>query len=118
MNNDRDFEKYNSEWSEPLPEAPKPLPESVPMEKTVIVDLASEVEEKKTYLDENGAASSRRARKEEGTLAPPIDIYEPGFRSDLYAAIKSYFKEQKRVRDNNQRIREKTGIGRHLTWTP
>lgn len=113
------FDSYMEEWAQPLPEPPAPPPpESVPMEKTVLVDLASEVENKKTYLDEDGAAAKRLARKEEGTLAPPVDVYEPGFRSDLYAAIKSYFKKQAETRKRVQAIREKTGIGRYTTWTP
>ena len=108
------FDSYMEEWAKPLPEAPAaPPPEAVPMEKTVLVDLASEVENKKTYL-ENDAAEKRLARKEEGTLAPPVDVYEPGFRSDLYAAIKDYWRKQKATRDRVQRVREKTGIGRYF----
>lgn len=108
------FDSYMEEWSKPLPEAPQaPPPEAVPMERTVLVDLAGEVENKKTYL-ENDAAEKRLARKEEGALAPSVDVYEPGFRSDLYAAIKSYFKKQAETRKMVQRVREKTGIGRYF----
>jgi hypothetical protein len=116
---DRDFDKYLEELSAPLPEEPPapPPPESIPMEKTELMDLASEAENKKTYLDEGGEPSWKK-KKEEGTLAPPVDIYEPGFRTDLYAAIKGYFKKQKETRDRVQKIREKTGIGRYTTWTP
>lgn len=110
------FDSYMNEWAEPLPEPPKPAPEEVPMEKTVLVDLASEVENKKTYIGEGEPAWKKK--KEEGTLAPPVDVYEPGFRSDLYAAIKSYFKKQAETRKKVQAIREKTGIGRYTTWTP
>lgn len=106
------FDSYMDEWAAPLPEAPlPPPPEAVPMEKTVLVDLATEVENKKTHLEEN--SEKRLARKAEGTLAPPVDVYEPGFRSDLYAAIKSYFKKQRDTREMVQRVREKTGIGRY-----
>lgn len=107
------FDSYMEEWSAPLPKEP----ETVPMERTVLVDLASEVENKKTYLTDD-AAERRQARKEEGTLAPPVDVYEPGFRSDLAAAIKSYFQKQRETRLRVQAIREKTGIGRYTTWTP
>lgn len=110
------FDSYMEEWAQPLPEPPKPVPEAVPMEKTVVVDLAGEVENKKTHLEENSDA--RLARKAEGTLAPPVDVYEPGFRSDLTAAIRSYFKKQADTRKRVQAIREKTGIGRHVTWIP
>lgn len=110
------FDSYMEEWSQPLMEAPKAAAEPPPMEKTVVVDLASEVENKKTHLEENSDA--RLARKAEGTLAPPVDVYEPGFRSDLTAAIKSFFKKQKNTREMVQRVREKTGIGRYRTWTP
>ena len=110
------FEEYMNEWAEPLPSEPKPPPESVPMEKTVLVDLAEGVENKKTYIEEGSAA--REARKAEGIAAPSVDVYEPGFRTDLYAAIKSYFKKQADTRKKVQAIREKTGIGRYRTWTP
>lgn len=108
---DRNFDQYLESLSEPLPEAPKfvPAPESQPMEKTVLVDLASEVENKKTYIPEKAAWKEKKA---EGNMAPPVDVYEPGFRSDLTAAIKDYFKRQKAIRDNNERIRKITGIGR------
>ncbi len=107
------FDSYMEEWAAPLPPAPEPPPpEAIPMEKTQLVDLASEVENKKTYLDEN-APPAWKKKKEEGTLAPPVDVYEPGFRSDLYAAIKSYFKKQRDTREMVQRVREKTGIGRY-----
>ncbi len=105
------FDSYMEEWAQPIPEAPKPLPESIPMENTVVVDLASEVENKKTHLEDG--SEQRLARKEEGSLAPPVDVYEPGFRSDLTAAIRSYFKKQRDTRQMVQRIREKTGIGRY-----
>jgi hypothetical protein len=109
------FDSYMEEWAKPLPDAPEmaPLPESVPMEKTVLVDLAGAVENKSTYLEED-AAAKREARKAEGTLAPPVDIYEPGFRTDLYAAITSFFKKQHETRKMVQRVREKTGIGRYF----
>ena len=114
---DRDFDKFNDEWSQPLPDAPEPPPppESVPMEKTVLVDLASEVENKRSVL--NAEADAREKRKAEGMDAP-VDVYEPGFRSDLRDAILDYFRRQKAVRERNQMIREKTGIGRYRTWTP
>lgn len=116
---DRDFDKYLEELSQPLPDAPEPqmapLPESVPMEKTVLVDLAGEVEGKKSVL--NAEADARSARKAEGMDAP-VDVYEPGFRTDLRDAILSYWRDQRKIRENNQKIREKTGIGRYRTWTP
>lgn len=111
------FDTYMEEWAQPMPEAPQPPPpESVPMEKTVVVDLASAVENKETHLEES--SDRRLARKAEGTLAPPVDVYEPGFRSDLTAAIKDFFRKQRETRDRVQKIREKTGIGRYVTWIP
>lgn len=88
------------------------------MEKTELVDLAGASGEKKTYLDGGEEPAFKKRQKEGFSMAPPVDVYEPGFRSDLYAAIKSYFKKQKETRERVQQIREKTGIGRHLTWTP
>ncbi len=110
------FDSYMEEWAQPLPEPPPPPPEVVPMEKTVLVDLASEVENKRTYIGDEDPAW--KLKKAEGTMAPPVDVYEPGFRSDLTAAIKDFFRKQAETRANNQRIREKTGIGRYRTWTP
>ena len=108
---DKQFDKFLDNLSEPFVDAPTwHPPESVPMEKTVLVDLASEVENKKTYLEEGSDA--REARKAEGLLAPPLDVYEPGFRSDLVEAITAYWKDKRRVRENNARIRSITGIGR------
>lgn len=107
------FDSYMEEWSQPLPPDPRPVPEAVPMERTQLVDIATQAEAPKTD------AKPFEKRKEEGfSMAPPLDVYEPGFRSDLYAAIKSYFKHQKVTRDKIQAIREKTGIGRYRTWTP
>lgn len=106
---DRDFDKLLDNLSQPMEEAPRYAPESVPMEKTVLVDLAEGVENKATY---DQAPVDREARKAEGRLAPPVDVYEPGFRSDLSEAIVDYFKKQRKIRENNDRIRKITGIGR------
>ncbi len=111
-----DFDKHMDEWAQPLPPEPQWLPEAIPMEKTVLVDLASEVEAPKTHLEADSAARLERAAS--GVAAPPVDVYEPGFRSDLSAAIKSFFMKQKATRERVQAIREKTGIGRYRTWTP
>lgn len=112
------FDSYMDEWSEPLPPDPRPTPESVPMERTEVVDLASEAENPHTYVDDDGRKVFEQ-RKEDGfEIAPPVDVYEPGFRSDLYSAIKKYFKDKRDMSQKLQAIREKTGIGRHRTWTP
>ncbi len=110
------FDEYMNDWAQPLPEAPRPDPVSVPMEKTVLVDFASEAEAPRTHLEADSEA--RLARKESGIAAPPVDVYEPGFRTDLYSAIKDFFRKQKETRERVQAIREKTGIGRYRTWTP
>jgi len=110
---DRDFDKYLDTLSQPLVDAPKyePAPEAIPMEKTVLVDLASAVDNKRTH---EGTSAEREARRQEGLVAPPLDVYEPSFRTDLTAAIKSFWKEQRKIRDNNDRIRKITGIGRTI----
>ena len=110
---DRNFDKYLDTLSEPFVDAPKyePAPESIPMEKTVLVDLASAVEVKTTY---DQAPDQRAERIKEGLVAPPVDVYEPSFRSDLSEAIIKFFKHKRAIRENNDRIRKITGIGRTL----
>ena len=108
----RDFDKMLDGLSSDMPEPPSYAPpESTPMEKTVLVDLASEVEAKKTYINDREPEFKKRQR-EGFSMAPPVDVYEPGFRTDLAAAIKHFFKKQRDVRENNDRIRKITGIGR------
>lgn len=86
---------------------PEPPVYREPDTKTVLVDLATEAENKKTHVPEEKVFEKR---KEEGfSMAPPVEIYEPGFRSDMYDAILNYFKEKKKVRDKNQEIRKKFG---------
>ena len=109
---DRHFDSYMEEWSQPLPEAPKPDPVEVPMEKTVLVDYATEVENKKNYLNE-GQEPAFKKQREEGTVAPPVDVYEPGFRTDLVAAIKRYWREKRETADKVQKLQKKLGLGRY-----
>lgn len=108
---DRDFDKYLDNLSQPFVDVPKfePAPESIPMEKTVLVDLATAVENKTTY---DQAPDKRQERIKEGLVAPPVDVYEPSFRSDLSEAIIKFFKHKRKVAQNNERIRQITGIGR------
>ncbi len=107
---DKQFDKFLDTLSEPFVDAPTwHPPESIPMEKTVLVDLAESVENKATY---DQTPVDREARKAEGKVAPPVDVYEPGFRSDLVEAITDYWKKKRLVRENNDRIRKITGIGR------
>jgi len=91
-----------------IPEPPPAYKE--PDTKTQVLDLASEVENKKTYTPKEGEEKPFETRKAEGfSMAPPVDIYEPGFRSDMYEAIIDYFKRKKDTRDKNNSIREKLG---------
>jgi len=86
------------------------------MEKTVLVDYAGEAEKPQTYIEPDNSA--RLERKNSGTVAPPLDVYEPGFRTELYEAIRDYWKGKREMRDKLQALRERTGIGRYRTWTP
>lgn len=112
------FDSYMEDWAAPLPPDPRPTPESVPMEKTEIIDLATEAEKPKNYLNEGEQKPFEKLKEEGFSMAPPLDVYEPGFRTDLYKAIKGYFKDKKATREKLQAIREKTGIGRYRTWMP
>lgn len=104
-----DFDRYVDSLDTAIPEAP--LPESVPMEKTVLVDMAGELEAgAKPYVATEGNKPFEK-RKAEGVTnyAPPVDVYEPGFRSDLYEALVAYFRKQADTKARNQRLREKIG---------
>lgn len=91
--------------SQSIPEPPK-----VDMLKTELIDLAGEAEAPKTYVDQVGKKKFEQRREEGIDPAPPVNIYEPGFRSDMYEAITNYFKKQKAVRDRNQALRERMGM--------
>mgnify|MGYP006967775710 FL=1 len=96
-----------------MPEAPKPDPVEVPMEKTVLVDYATEVENRKNYLEE-GQEPAFKKKREEGTVAPPLDVYEPGFRTDLVSAIKRYWREKRETQQRVQALQKKLGLGRNF----
>lgn len=110
---DRNFDKYLDNLSQPLVEAPvyQPEPTHVPMEKIVQVELGDAVENRTTY---DQVPDLRKERIKEGLVAPPVDVYEPSFRSDLSEAIINFFKHKRSVKENNDRIRRVTGIGRTL----
>lgn len=91
-----------------IPEPPPVYKE--PDTKTQVLDLASEVENKKTYVAKEDEEKPFETRKAEGfSMAPPVDIYEPGFRSDMYEAIISYFKQKKEMRTKHEQIKAKMG---------
>ncbi len=99
------FENYMDKLAEPMPEAPKPVLE------TKLVDFATEAEAPKTYVVKEDEQKPFEKRKEDGfSMSEPVNVYEPGFRSDMYEAIVNYFKQQRKVRENNQRLREKIGL--------
>lgn len=108
---DRNFDRFLDNLSAPLVDAPvyAPEPTHTPMENIVQVELGDAVENKTTY---DQAPVDRTARIKEGLVAPPVDIYEPSFRSDISEAIINFFKHKRSIRENNDRIRKITGIGR------
>ena len=109
---DRYFDQ-NMDELPPMPEAPKPDPVEVPMEKTVLVDYATELENRKNYLEE-GQEPAFKKKREEGTVAPPLDVYEPGFRTDLVSAIKRYWREKRETQQRVQALQKKLGLGRNF----
>ena len=91
-----------------IPEPPPVYKE--PDTKTQVLDLATEVENKKTYTPKEGEEKPFEARKAEGfSMAPPVDIYEPGFRSDMYEAILDFFQRKKDMRLKHEKIKKKMG---------
>jgi hypothetical protein len=108
------FDSYMEEWAEPMGEAPKPPPEAVPMEKTVLIDIAGESENPKNYLNEGQEKAFEKRKKEGFEMNAPVDVYEPGFRSDLVSAIKNYWRFKRETRERHDAIRAKTGFGRSL----
>lgn len=106
------FDDYVEELSRPLSEPPPP-PAPVPDTKTELIDLAGAVENRQKYIpDEPSSKEARLEKVKEKGFSPPVDVYEPGFRTDLYEAIKNFWREKKKTRDKLDKIREKTGIGR------
>lgn len=108
--NDFDDE-YLERLSAPLPEAPK-CTQDLP---TVLVDVATEVENKKQYIPRDGEEKPFEAAKKKAGGGPtnvsePVNVYEPGFRTDLYAAIVQYWKKEKRIRERNDELRKKLGL--------
>lgn len=101
-------QKQEEEIDGTIPEAPPPYKE--PEIKTEVLDLATEVENKKTYVPTEGDKKPFEKRKEEGfSMAPPVNIYEPGFRSDLYEAIINFWRQKKQIRQRNADLKEKMG---------
>lgn len=103
-NFDSELEKLSADLPEPPP-APKPDIE------TKLVDLATEVEDKKQYLPQEGEKKPFEKRKEAGVrVSEPVNVYEPGFRTDLYEGIMRYFKEKRREKDRLEKLRAKIGL--------
>lgn len=97
------FDEYLETISGGIPEAPPVYKE--PDTKTVLVDI--DPEEKKTYTPDEKAFEKR---KEEGfSLGPPVDIYEPGFRSEVYEALVNYFKGKREQKAHFEELKKKMG---------
>jgi len=81
-----------------------PPPKFEPIE-TKLVDLAGEAEAPKKYTE-------KAYEKPKSALATsePLNVYEPGFRSDLYAGITKYFREKRDERRRLDDIRKKLGL--------
>ena len=98
---DTNADNYLEKLAEPLPEPPKPDIE------TKLVDIATEVEKPKAYINPE---KKYEKPKELSPVSEPVNIYEPGFRTDMYAAMVKYFREKKREKENVQKLREKLGL--------
>lgn len=89
-----------------LPPAPKPILE------TKLVDIAGESEKPKNYLNEGAEKPAFKERQESGEkfMNTPVDIYEPGFRQDVYEGLVDFFKKRKAEKDKLDRLRDKIGL--------
>lgn len=89
-----------------IPEAPKPA------EKTVLVDFVTEAEAPKTYVASEDEPRPKDVRKAEGikSYAPPVDIHETGFRSDVYEGLVEFFKQKRETRIKLDALRKKIGL--------
>lgn len=101
---DANFDNYLEKLAEPLKEPPKPDI------KTELVDVAAGVESGETYIPKE--RKPFKEKKEAGitSVSEPVNIYEPGFRSDMYAAMVKYFREKKKEKENVQKLRERIGL--------
>lgn len=89
---------------DPLPEPPKPMVE------TKLVDIDAESEKPKTYLDQGERKNFEEKREKSDKMNTPVDIYEPGFRTELYEGLIKYFKDKRKRMDQIERIRQKIGL--------
>jgi hypothetical protein len=91
-----------------LPPAPKPILE------TKLVDIAGESEAPKNYLNEGAEKPAFKAKQDSGEkfMNTPVDVYEPGFRSDVYEGLVEFFKKRRAEKDRLDRLREKMGLRR------
>lgn len=101
---DSNFENYMEKLAEPMPEPPKP---DIP---TQLVDFAGEAEKKQTYIPKDTKPFQERKAAGITKVSEPVNVYEPGFRSDMYSAIVKYFKEKRAEKERVQKLREKLGL--------
>ena len=85
---------------------------SKPILETKLVDIAGESEKPKNYLNEGAEKPAFKERKSRGEkfMNTPVDIYEPGFRSDVYEGLVEFFKKRRAEKDKLDRLREKIGL--------
>lgn len=91
---------------DPMPEPPKLVLE------TKLVDIATEAEKPKNYLNEGEEKKFKETKETPGYMNTPVEIYEPGFRSDMYEAMLKYFKEKKERSRQLDALRNKLGMRR------
>lgn len=89
---------------DPMPEPPKPIIE------TKLVDLASEAESPKTYLAQGERKNFEEKRDKSDKMNTPVDVYEPGFRTDLYEGLIKFFRDKRKRTDQLDRLRQKIGL--------
>jgi hypothetical protein len=101
-------------WNLPEPEAKEdpslfeelPMaPEVKPIIETKLMDIATESEAPKKYID--GVAHKDRPKQ---SMNEPVNVYEPGFRSDMFDAMVDYFKKRREVKHRNEELRKKLGL--------
>lgn len=101
---DLNFDNYMERLTKPIPEPPPP---DMPI-KTV--DLATESETPKTYIPKDEKPFQDRKAAGVSKVSEPVNVYEPGFRTDVYDGLIKFFRERNQRKRELEKLRDKIGL--------